>query len=70
MTGAEKTTLLFQYIKELSALKNRPAKNVTTQYWYKYLQDIPLHEAYVSYTPSEEVLLKVEKPDIAVLPTA
>lgn len=68
MTGAEKTTLLFQYIKELGALKAKIAKNIKSQYWHKMLSDIPNHEQYISYTPEEDILLTVKKPDMQGCP--
>ena len=73
----EKAVALFQYLKELSALKQTIIKNINRQIWNCSFKDIPCDSENISLYNRDltydellpnAVLLEVHKPDFSACP--
>jgi very-short-patch-repair endonuclease len=67
-----KVNNLFRFLKQYSNVKNPTIMDINSQYWYRWLKDIPVHEKIKNNIHKEyddsDILLTVGKPEFTECP--
>lgn len=81
MDDKENVKSIFEFIKELGALKTKIVNDIVTQPWYRYVKDIPYDDEYVFFhyrditaddesedKMDDDIILSVKKPEFISCP--